>query len=606
MKIPKGSTDVTTYLKLIDPAAGTPETGLTITDLDLTYVRDRAAASKADATALAAVDSAHGDNKAFEVDGTNTPGLYRVDWPDAAFAAGVDRVQLCVNGAAIDPAYIEVELGAEIGTDGKTLISTDAQDLSGTLDVNTKTITSGAITATAIATDAIDADSIKADAAVEVAAAVWDRAITAATHNIATSAGRRLRTLETATIISGGTAAAGGASTITLAAAASATNDFYMHDDVTIVAGTGAGQARKIDSYDGGTKVATVSMSWVVQPDATSEYEIVIGIDAHVGRVHTDAISADAIAADAITEIQAGLSTHSAADVWSAGTRALTDKADFTLANGAITAAVIATDAIDADSIKADAVTEIQSGLSTHAAADVWAVATRALTDKAGFTISGTKQTLDALNDIAAGAEMDLVDAPNATAITAIQAGLSTLAAGAQMDLIDAPNATAVMAIQSGLSTLAAGAEMDLVNAPNATAITAIQSGLATSGALTTHDGKLDTADAAIDAVQSDLDNATDGLGALKTLIDALNDLSAADVNAEVVDALQTDALAELAADPGATPTFAEIGMLLYQWLRSANTCTESERTIKNDAGDTILTATVSDDATTGNQGKLG
>lgn len=36
------------------------------------------------------------------------------------------------------------------------------------------------------------------------------------------------------------------------------------------------------------------------------------------------------------------------------------------------------------------------------AAADVWAYATRALTDKAGFSISGTKQTLDALNDIAA------------------------------------------------------------------------------------------------------------------------------------------------------------------------------------------------------------
>ena len=35
-------------------------------------------------------------------------------------------------------------------------------------------------------------------------------------------------------------------------------------------------------------------------------------------------------------------------------------------------------------------------------AADVWAYATRSLTDKAGFTISGTKTTLDALNDITA------------------------------------------------------------------------------------------------------------------------------------------------------------------------------------------------------------
>ena len=112
MKVSPGATDVTTYFKLVDPTTGVPETGLTITDLDMSYVRDGAAAVKADATALAAVDSAHGDNKMIQVDATNTPGLYRADWPDAAFAAGVSRVQLCINGAAIDPAYIEVELEA--------------------------------------------------------------------------------------------------------------------------------------------------------------------------------------------------------------------------------------------------------------------------------------------------------------------------------------------------------------------------------------------------------------------------------------------------------------------------------------------------------------
>ena len=50
------------------------------------------------------------------------------------------------------------------------------------------------------------------------------------------------------------------------------------------------------------------------------------------------------------------------------------------------------------------------------------------------------------------------------------------------------------------LNDLAAGAEMDFVDAPNGTAITAIQSGLSTAEALTTHDGKLDTADAIADA----------------------------------------------------------------------------------------------------------
>lgn len=41
----------------------------------------------------------------------------------------------------------------------------------------------------------------------------------------------------------------------------------------------------------------------------------------------------------------------------------------------------------------------------------VWATAARALTDKAGFTISGTKTTLDALNDITAAAVKTAIEA---------------------------------------------------------------------------------------------------------------------------------------------------------------------------------------------------
>ena len=111
MIVKKASTDITTYVKLIDSTAGTPETGLTVTDLDLTYLRRGAApAAKVDVTALAATDSVHADNKAIEVDGTNMPGLYRVDWPDAAFATGVNSVILCVNATGVDPAFLEVEL----------------------------------------------------------------------------------------------------------------------------------------------------------------------------------------------------------------------------------------------------------------------------------------------------------------------------------------------------------------------------------------------------------------------------------------------------------------------------------------------------------------
>lgn len=75
---------------------------------------------------------------------------------------------------------------------------------------------------------------------------------------------------------------------------------------------------------------------------------------------------------DAAWATATGFSTHSAADVWAVTTRTLTAFSfEVTPADGSITAAKIATDAIDADALAADAVTEIQAGLSTLDAAGV-------------------------------------------------------------------------------------------------------------------------------------------------------------------------------------------------------------------------------------------
>ena len=252
MQVEGGTTDVTTYFALRLTADGTAATGLTITNFDLQYVRSGAAPSaKVDATALAATDSAHADNKAIEIDATDQPGVYRVDWPDAAFAAGVPEVVLTVKVATAFTEHLAVQIDAPVdvakvdgdataaanlnlacdnysatrgltgtalpaaaadaaggvpvsdagglaldtmvGTDGKVAISTDAQDLSGTLDVNTKTVTNAAITAAAIATDAIDADALKTDAAEEIADQVWDEAQSG--HVAAGSAGLGLNAL---------------------------------------------------------------------------------------------------------------------------------------------------------------------------------------------------------------------------------------------------------------------------------------------------------------------------------------------------------------------------------------------------------------------------
>lgn len=127
MEIKKDTTDVSRNVMIRDSAAFTPETGVTITGLDLQYTRHGAApAAKVDATALGSTDAAHSDNKMIEIDGTSSPGLYRVDWPDAAFATGAEGVTLVVTGAGFDPAVEYIQLMEAIPDVNVEEISGDA------------------------------------------------------------------------------------------------------------------------------------------------------------------------------------------------------------------------------------------------------------------------------------------------------------------------------------------------------------------------------------------------------------------------------------------------------------------------------------------------
>ncbi|NOV29166.1 hypothetical protein [Methylomonas sp. ZR1] len=72
-----------------------------------------------------------------------------------------------------------------------------------------------------------------------------------------------------------GTAQVGGStSSIKLAAGASAVDGAYNGATVSITAGTNIGTSREILSYNGTTKIATVSVPWSAAPDATSQYSI--------------------------------------------------------------------------------------------------------------------------------------------------------------------------------------------------------------------------------------------------------------------------------------------------------------------------------------------
>ena len=158
--------------------------------------------------------------------------------------------------------FIVAAYKADCSALSKTVITSDSS-VSGR--VNVQTLQNDVITAAAFATSAVD----------EIADGVWDEVLTGATHNVPTSAGRRLRQLASVIVHSGTAQGPGtGNNQIQLDAGASSTNGAYDPGLVFIETGTGAGQTRLILQYNGSTKVATVDRDWRVNPDNTSEFVI--------------------------------------------------------------------------------------------------------------------------------------------------------------------------------------------------------------------------------------------------------------------------------------------------------------------------------------------
>lgn len=71
-----------------------------------------------------------------------------------------------------------------------------------------------------------------------------------------------------------GTARPGGSETIRLSVDASREDDAYNTLSIVTTGGTGSGQTRTIDDYDGSTQTVTVDSAWSTEPDGTTTYEI--------------------------------------------------------------------------------------------------------------------------------------------------------------------------------------------------------------------------------------------------------------------------------------------------------------------------------------------
>jgi hypothetical protein len=102
-----------------------------------------------------------------------------------------------------------------------------------------------------------------------IADAVWDEVLTGATHNIASSAGRRLRILDEERIIAEGQTVSATTNTITL----EPIGTLCVGQTIVVTnQDTDEKQVRFILAFDTDTDTATVDSNWCVVPTAGDEY----------------------------------------------------------------------------------------------------------------------------------------------------------------------------------------------------------------------------------------------------------------------------------------------------------------------------------------------
>jgi len=289
MKVTGADTDVSLYYHFRLLGDDSDATALTIADFDLQYTRNGAApTTKVDAVALAAADTAHTDNRGFEIEATSSPGVYRFDFPDAAFAPGVRSVICAVTHALAYTQPKEVFIDSPVNI---TSIKADQQsvtDLKHFADAGYDPATSKVQGVVLVDTTTVNADMRGTDGANTVvpntvvpltAQQIRDALKLSPTAGVPDSGSidEHLDNIPLSSIdgdlIRSDTAQDGTISTITLDAGASATDDIYKDDLIYIDSGTGAGQSENISSYVGATKVATMVNNWVVAPDATSVFK---------------------------------------------------------------------------------------------------------------------------------------------------------------------------------------------------------------------------------------------------------------------------------------------------------------------------------------------
>ena len=223
------------------------------------------------------------------VDNTNMPGWYEIGIPNAALDGG-NECSIQLRGAAnMVPVNVYIELDAF-----------DYQTATQPVNVIQFGGTNGTFAA-GIPTAALD--SAATTALVDL---IWDEPLTGATHNVATSSGKRLRQATAFQQIDSTVIDASATTTTFATGLDSAVDNFYNDSMLVFTDGALAGQVRSIVDYVGATKTIILEEALTSAP--------VNGVAFTIVSLHIHPVS----------QIQSGLATASAL----AAAKTILDKVD--------------------------------------------------------------------------------------------------------------------------------------------------------------------------------------------------------------------------------------------------------------------------------------
>lgn len=128
--IKTGKTNVSLSVVLRDSSSSAFKTGITHSGISVRYWRQGETVQTVTPSALATLISEHTDGGWYEVDGSTMPGVYRLDMPDAAFAAAATsdvgnwvQIEVTAGGSlgwteryALDDEHGFAEIWGEVGS----------------------------------------------------------------------------------------------------------------------------------------------------------------------------------------------------------------------------------------------------------------------------------------------------------------------------------------------------------------------------------------------------------------------------------------------------------------------------------------------------------